>query len=158
MRESIPRQMDKKSRVPKEEKGVWGSWSGDRGLEFSRRRKGQFFFSLHSLVLVNYTTQFKLCTRDYTASLVAQMVKHLPAMGETWVWSLGLEDPLEKEMATYSSTLAWKILWMEKPGRLPSMGSQRVGHDWVTSLYRKNCHFFTYTEFYVTETNYLGFP
>ena len=63
------------------------------------------------------------------ASLVAQMVKHLPAMWETQVRSLGQEDPLEKEMATHSSTLAWKIPWMEKPGRLQSMGSQRVGHD-----------------------------
>ena len=62
-------------------------------------------------------------------SLVAQKVKCLPAMWETWVQSLGWEDPLEKEMATYSSTLAWKIPWMEKSGRLQSTGSQRVGHD-----------------------------
>ena len=55
-------------------------------------------------------------------------------MWETWVWSLGREDPLEKEMATPSSTLAWKIPWTEKPGRLQSMGSQRVGHDWTTEL------------------------
>ena len=57
------------------------------------------------------------------------MVKCLPAMRETWVQSLGWEDPLEKEMATHSSTLAWKIPWMEEPGRLQSMGSQRLGHD-----------------------------
>ena len=57
---------------------------------------------------------------------MAQRVKHLPAMQETWVRSLGQEDPLEKEMATHSSTLAWKIPWTEKPGRLQSMGSQRV--------------------------------
>ena len=56
-------------------------------------------------------------------SLVAQMVKHLPAIRETQVQSLGREDPLEKEMATHSSTLAWKIPWMEEPGRLQSMGS-----------------------------------
>ena len=62
-------------------------------------------------------------------SLVAQMVKHLPTMQETWVQSLGWEDPLEKEMATHSSTLAWEIPWMEDPGRLQSMGLQRVGHD-----------------------------
>ena len=68
------------------------------------------------------------------ASLVAQRVKRLPAMQETWVWSLGQEDLLEKEMATHSSTLAWEIPWMEKPGRLQSTGSQRVGHDWATSL------------------------
>ena len=62
-------------------------------------------------------------------SLVAQMVKHLPAMQETWVQSLVWEDPLEKEMATHSSTPAWKIPWTEEPGRLQSMGSQRVRHD-----------------------------
>ena len=60
---------------------------------------------------------------------MAQRVKRLPAMQETWVPSLGQEDPLEKEMATHSSILAWKIPWTEKPGRLQSMGSQRVGHN-----------------------------
>ena len=55
--------------------------------------------------------------------------KHLPAMQETWVQSLGQEDPLEKEMATHSSTLTWKIPWMEGPGRLQSMALQRVEHD-----------------------------
>ena len=60
-------------------------------------------------------------------------VKRLPTMRETWVQSLGREDPLEKEMATHSSTLAWKIPWMEEPGRLQSMVSQRVRHDWATS-------------------------
>ena len=63
------------------------------------------------------------------ASLVAQKVKRLPAIRETWVRFLGQEDPLEKEMATHSSTLAWKIPWMEEPDRLQSLGSQRVGHD-----------------------------
>ena len=57
------------------------------------------------------------------------MVKHLPILRQTWVQSLGREDPLEKEMATHSSTLAWKIPWMEEPGRLQSMGLQRVGHN-----------------------------
>ena len=61
--------------------------------------------------------------------LVAQRVKHPPAVSETQVRSLGQEDHLEKEMATHSSTLAWKIPWMEKPGRLQSMELQRVGHD-----------------------------
>ena len=60
---------------------------------------------------------------------VAQMVKRLPTMQETRVQSLGWEDHLEKEMETHSSILAWKIPWMEEPGRLQSMGSQRVGHD-----------------------------
>ena len=61
-------------------------------------------------------------------SLVAQMVRNLHTMQETWVQSLGWEDPLEKEMAIYSSTIAWKIPWTEEPGWLQSMGSQRVGH------------------------------
>ena len=62
-------------------------------------------------------------------SLVARTVKRLSAMQETWVQSLDREDPLEKETATHSSTPAWKIPWMEEPGRLQSMGSQKVGHD-----------------------------
>ena len=62
-------------------------------------------------------------------SLVAQTVKHLPTMRETYVQSLDWEDPLEKKMSTHSSILTWKIPWMEEPGRLQSMGSQRVGHD-----------------------------
>ena len=67
-------------------------------------------------------------------SLVSQMVKHLFTMWETWVRSLGQEDPLEKEMAIHSSTLAWKIPWTEEAGRLQSIGSQRVGNDWVAKL------------------------
>ena len=67
-------------------------------------------------------------------SLVAQMVNTPPVVQETRVWSLGWKDPLEQDMTTHSSTLAWKIPWTEKPCRLQSTGSQRVGHDWVTSL------------------------
>ena len=66
---------------------------------------------------------------NFGASLVAQMAKHLPTMQETRIQSLGREEPLEKEMATHSSTVAWKIPWMGEPGRLQSMGSQRVRHD-----------------------------
>ena len=69
------------------------------------------------------------------ASLVAQSVKNLPAVQERWVRSLGWEDPLEKEMATCSSILTWKISWTEEPGGLQSMGSQRVGHDWASNTY-----------------------
>ena len=69
------------------------------------------------------------------------MVKHLPTMRETQVRSLCWEDPLEKEMTTHSSTLAWKIPWTEEHGRLQSMGSQRVGHNWVTSLHFTNVSF-----------------
>ena len=73
---------------------------------------------------------------DFTfskASLVAQMVKHLSARQETWVWSLCWEDPLKKEMATHSSTLAWKIPWTEEPGRLQSMGLQK-SQTWLNDF------------------------
>ena len=73
------------------------------------------------------------------ASLVAQTVKHLPTVRETRVYSLSQEDPLEKEMATHSSTFAWRIPWMEEPGRLQSMGLKTVRHDWVTSLTWSTC-------------------
>ena len=88
----------------------------------------------HSNLCLHHDTAFPLWVSDSSplrtpvmlASLVAQTVKHLPAMQQTWVQSLGQEDPLEKEMATHSSTLAWKIPQMEETGRLQSMGSQRV--------------------------------
>ena len=63
------------------------------------------------------------------ASFIAQWVKNLPALQETWVWFLGQEDPPEKEMTIHSSILAWKISWTEEPGRLQSLGSQRVRHN-----------------------------
>ena len=72
--------------------------------------------------------KFGIRYKSRWASLVAQMVKNLPAMLETWVRSLGREDTLEKEMATHSSILAWRIPWTEKPGGPQSMGSQRVRH------------------------------
>ena len=71
---------------------------------------------------------------SYWTSLVAQTVNCLPAMRETWVRSLDREDPMEKNMATHSSTLAWKIPWIEEPDRLQSIGLQRFGYDCVTSL------------------------
>ena len=71
----------------------------------------------------------------FSTSLVAQRLKSLPAMRETWVWSLGREDPLEKEMATHSSILAWRIPWTEEPGGQQFTGLQRVRHDWATWLH-----------------------
>ena len=71
----------------------------------------------------------------FRASLVAQMVKNLPAMRETWVRCLGQEETLEKGMATHYSILAWRIPWTEKFGRLQSTGSQRVGHDWAANTF-----------------------
>ena len=80
---------------------------------------------------------------------MAQRVKHLPAMWETRVWSLCWEDPLKKETATHSSILAWRIPWTEQPGRLQSMGLQRVGHDWATSLnFSPNYYLVIVPEFY----------
>ena len=66
--------------------------------------------------------------------LVASLVKNQPAMREIWVRSLGWEDPLEKEMATHSSILAWRTPWTEEPGGLQSTGSQRIGHNWTSDL------------------------
>ena len=71
------------------------------------------------------------------ASPVAQMVKNLSTMQETRIWYLGWEDPLEKEVATHSSTLAWEIPWTEEPDRLQSTGPQRVWHDWVSKTNTK---------------------
>ena len=68
-------------------------------------------------------------------SLVSHMVKKPPAMQETWLQSLGWEDLLEEEMATHPSILAWRILWTEEPGRLQSIVSHRVGHDWATHTF-----------------------
>ena len=78
--------------------------------------------------------------------MVAQRVKSLPTIRETQLWSLSREDPLEKAMATHSSVLAWKIPWTEEPGRLQSMGPQRVWHDWATSLHFTLLHFKCYIQ------------
>ena len=75
------------------------------------------------------------------ASLIAQLVMNPPAMQETWDQSLSWEDPLEEEMATHSSILAWRIPWTEEPGGLQSMGSQRVGHNWATFTHGYLCGF-----------------
>ena len=80
-----------------------------------------------------YPLQYS-CLENPMGRVVAQTVKHLSTMWETQVRSLGWEDLLEKEMAHHSSTLAWKIPWTEEPGGLQPMGSQRVEHDWATSL------------------------
>ena len=77
---------------------------------------------------------FKRSLKENRASLVAQRLKRLPAMQETWVWSLGQEDHLEKEMATHSSILPWRIPWTEEPVGYSPWGSEEFGHDWVTSL------------------------
>ena len=89
------------------------------------KRSVFFFFHSHSSQFVFWITFSYL-------SLIAWTVKCLLTMRETWVWFLGWEDPLEKEMPTHFSIHAWKIPWTKEPGALQSMGSQRVGYDWVT--------------------------
>ena len=86
------------------------------------------------IIMKRYTKESEKISDKYgeDISLIAQLVKNLPAMQETWVRFLGWEDPLEKEMAIHSSILAWKIPWTEEAGGLQSMGSQRVGHDLAT--------------------------
>ena len=82
-----------------------------------------------SWVHISFEEIYVLLNNNLRASLVAQMVKNPLAMQETWLQSLGQGDPLEKGMETHSSILAWRIPWTKEPGRLQSMGSQRVGHD-----------------------------
>ena len=94
-------------------------------------------------------------------TVLARMVKNLPAMWETQVWSLGQEDPLKKGMATHPSILAWRIPWMEKTGGLLPMGLQRVGHDWmtVTSLHFQSAQSFSRIQLFVIPLTVAhGFP
>ena len=83
-------------------------------------------------LLVHVLTNIADYINEFLGFPGGSMVKNPPVKVETRVWSLGQGDPLEKEMATHSSTLAWRILWTEEPGGLQVTGSQRIGHDWVT--------------------------
>ena len=89
-------------------------------------------FRIVTMTSVGLKIQYHVIYLQIPPSLMAQMVKNLPVMQETWVQFLGRKDPLEKEMVMHSSILAGKIPWTEKPGKLQSMGSQRVRHDLVT--------------------------
>ena len=93
-------------------------------MKVTRALSGLPFAAQKVLISYLFYTKCKKWT-----SLVAQTVKHLSTVWETWVRSLGQEDPLEKGMAIHPSTIAWRIPWTEEPGRLQSKGSQRVGHD-----------------------------
>ena len=125
--------------------------------------RGNYLISLHYFLHLQKEMPFKY---SWT-SMVAQMVKNPPAMRETWVQSLGWEDPLEKGTATHSSILAWRIPWTEEPGRLQSMGSHRVRHDWVTkhtAHYGQRAHLqcMAYSRYSVNNTtannhNLIGF-
>ena len=95
----------------------------------SIREKSFLMATMQSLAL---TIRFTYTYYCWQASLVAQPVKNMPAMWETWVWSLGREDPLEEGMAAHSSIPSWRIPQTEEPGGLQSMGSQRVRHDCMT--------------------------
>ena len=86
---------------------------------------------------------FQSQIQNVRASLMAQMVKNVPVMQETWVWSLGQEDPMEKGMATHSSILTWRIPWIEEPGKLQSTELKIVGHGWATNTY---AHTHTHTQ------------
>ena len=88
-----------------------------------------FSFNYGAPKMLDVTLPIKLLFPIALCFPGAQRLTRLPAMQETWIRSLDWEDPLEKEMATHSSVLAWRILWTEKPGGLQSTGSQRVGHD-----------------------------
>ena len=92
----------------------------------------KWFFLFKLCLLYKEIIQHLFLISYYRASLVAQMVKNLPAMRETWVRSLGWEDTLEEGMATHSSLLAWRIPWTQESGGLQSMGSPRVRHSWAT--------------------------
>ena len=97
-----------------------------------------FFYFSSSLYIICLFLYFFFNLKQYLLTSFS-LVKNLPAMQETQVWSLGWEDPLEEEMATHSSILAWKIPWTEEPGGLQSMGWQRVGHNWVTNAHLTFC-------------------
>ena len=114
------------------DRGAW--WATVHGV--AKRRKQ----------LSNFTSLW--------ASLVAQRLKHLPAMQETWVQSSGQEDPLEKKMETNSSILAWRIPWTEEPGGLQSTGSQRAGHDWA--IYRFSTRYIKHVTLRCQLRNSLG--
>ena len=121
----------------------WPCWHLDPGFPASRtvrKLSHPVLFGYGSLACLRHSVNLSgkekgQKIRWEQSSLVAQMVKHLYAMQETRVQSLGWEDPLEKEMAAHSSILAWKIPWTAEPSGLLSMGLQRVRHDWTTSLH-----------------------
>ena len=112
----------------------WWKWSSSAGFYFLVSWVVRWSIEMKRKLFEWWGRSLKKSRENIRTSLVAQMVKHLSKMREIHVRSLGREDTLEEDMATHSSTIAWKIPWMEEPDRLQAMGSQRVGHDWATSL------------------------
>ena len=105
-------------------------------------------FTIQTFVNRAMSLLFNMLFRFVMPGGLAQRLKCLPAMRETWVQSLGQEDPLEKEMATHSKILAWRIPWTEEPSGLQSTGSQKVRHDWATSLhFTSRSHFGEFVPF-----------
>ena len=100
-------------------------------LSLTYQKSRGLYYSVKQIVFKKVHRRQQIFGNNIKASLVAQMVKNLPAIQETQVWSPGQKDPLEKRIATYSSILAWRIPWTEDPDRLQSMGSQRITHDWM---------------------------
>ena len=90
-------------------------------------------FGIRGVFWIHFTQPLQFTNRKMVFLMVAQMVKNLPAMRETWYQSLGWEDSLEKDMVTHSSILIWRIPWTEEPDRLQSMGPPGVRHNWVTN-------------------------
>ena len=126
---------------PCEVQSQWSKCQKKKEIRQQKRQsksRGEFDLS-EAAVSSGMKWDLKSLPRNWTkvacASLVAQLVKNLPAMQETQIWSLGQEDPLEKEMATHSSILAWRIPWTQETCGLQSMGLRRVGHNWVTNTY-----------------------
>ena len=120
--------------LPWESQGRGAWWAAIYGVAQGRTQLKWLSNSSSGSVYISVLLSQFVPPSPSATSLVAQMVKHLPAIRETWVRSLCWEDLLEKEMATHSSILAWRIPRTEEHGRLQSMGSQRVRHDWATSL------------------------
>ena len=118
---------------------TWNFSNGTRHIKWVNKCTHlQYIYIVKPIQYLRYLTPFLNCYCLVCFEIplaVAQRLKCLPAMRETWVRSLGWEDPLEESMATYSSILAWRIPWREEPGGLESRGLQRVGHNWATSLH-----------------------
>ena len=122
----------------------WCWWTYSQGSNGGIKRLSLNIWLYPTYVWCEYIIDYKLDLGFSGPFLVAQLVKNLPAMQETWFQSLGWEDPLEKEMATHFTILAWKISWTEESGGLQSMGLQ-VRHNWVTKLLYLGKHSTVYT-------------
>ena len=146
-------------RPPSESEKIFANKASNKGL-ISKLCKQVMQLSLSlclSVPLLSLSLSLSVYMYYIWASLVSQTVKHLSAMLETQVQSLGREDPLEKEMATHSIILAWKIPQTGEPGRLQFMGLQRVRHDWVTLLYFIYTYTYVYTHTHTHTHTWLSY-